>query len=113
MTNDVQNPITESTYEVGYGKPPKQTQWRPGQSGNPSGKAKAPSLRAIFLRAASKRVKPSEPEGPYNPTIIEDVMGNILSHATLGNRFAHKRVLEMAREFLPEEEDGTELEKRE
>jgi hypothetical protein len=25
-------------YEVGYGKPPKKTQWEKGQSGNPSGK---------------------------------------------------------------------------
>ena len=25
-------------YEVGYGKPPKHSQWKPGQSGNPSGK---------------------------------------------------------------------------
>jgi len=27
-------------YEVGYGKPPKHTQWQKGQSGNPSGKKK-------------------------------------------------------------------------
>ena len=28
----------ENDYEVGYGKPPKDKQWKPGQSGNPSGK---------------------------------------------------------------------------
>ena len=28
-------------YEVGYGKPPKATQFKKGQSGNPSGKPKA------------------------------------------------------------------------
>ncbi len=27
-------------YEVGYRKPPKQTRWKPGQSGNPSGRRK-------------------------------------------------------------------------
>ena len=27
-------------YEVGYGKPPKHTQWPPGKSGNPKGKEK-------------------------------------------------------------------------
>ena len=27
-------------YEVGYGKPPKHTQFRPGQSGNPKGRPK-------------------------------------------------------------------------
>lgn len=113
MTNEVQNPLAQTAYEVGYGKPPKQTQWKPGQSGNPTGKSGAPSLRAIFLKAANKRVKPSEPEGPYNPTIIEEVMRNILSQATLGNRFAHMRVLDMCREFFAEEDDGAEPEKRE
>jgi len=28
---------TRSDYEVGYGRPPRQYQFRPGQSGNPSG----------------------------------------------------------------------------
>ena len=31
---------SEDTYDVGYGKPPKHTQWQKGQSGNPSGKNK-------------------------------------------------------------------------
>jgi len=34
-----------SEYEVGYGKPPKGTRWKKGQSGNPSGKKK-PSAKA-------------------------------------------------------------------
>jgi hypothetical protein len=35
-----------SDYEVGKGKTPKHTRWKPGQSGNPSGKAKkADSLK--------------------------------------------------------------------
>ena len=33
--------MTESThYPVGYGKPPKKCQFKPGQSGNPSGRPK-------------------------------------------------------------------------
>ena len=27
-------------YEIGYGKPPKQTRFKPGQSGNPRGRPK-------------------------------------------------------------------------
>ena len=30
----------EKDYKVGYGKPPKHTQFRPGQSGNPEGRPK-------------------------------------------------------------------------
>jgi hypothetical protein len=32
----------ESDYEVGYGKPPRATRWKKGQSGNPNGRPKAP-----------------------------------------------------------------------
>lgn len=31
---------TPKQYEVGYGKPPKSTQFKPGQSGNPKGRTK-------------------------------------------------------------------------
>ena len=34
-------------YEVGYGKPPKKTQFKPGQSGNPKGRTKG-SKNGIF-----------------------------------------------------------------
>jgi hypothetical protein len=30
-----------SSYEVGYGRPPKATRFRPGQSGNPTGRRKS------------------------------------------------------------------------
>jgi hypothetical protein len=33
-------PEATETYEVGYGKPPKNTQFKKGKSGNPSGKRK-------------------------------------------------------------------------
>lgn len=37
-------PATEDveSYAVGYGKPPRHTQFRPGQTGNPRGRPKAP-----------------------------------------------------------------------
>ena len=43
-------PPLGSKYEVGYGKPPKRTQWKPGQSGNPKGKKKGlKSVKQLFL----------------------------------------------------------------
>ena len=30
----------EATYKIGRGKPPKDHQWKPGESGNPSGRPK-------------------------------------------------------------------------
>lgn len=36
--------------EVGYKKPPKQYQWKKGQSGNPKGKAKGSKSLAVIVR---------------------------------------------------------------
>lgn len=36
-------------YRVGYGKPPKESQFKPGQSGNPRGRPKSvPSLKSVI-----------------------------------------------------------------
>ena len=32
--------MSEDTYDVGFKKPPKETQFKPGQSGNPNGRPK-------------------------------------------------------------------------
>ena len=41
VTAQAEQPTTApKQYEVGYGKPPKKTQFKPGQSGNPKGRTK-------------------------------------------------------------------------
>jgi Family of unknown function (DUF5681) len=37
-------------YEVGYGRPPKSTQFKPKQSGNPTGRRKARASFAVLVR---------------------------------------------------------------
>ena len=44
-------------YETGYGKPPKNSQYKPGQSGNPRGRPKgSPTSQEAFLREGSRIV---------------------------------------------------------
>ncbi len=44
-------------YEIGYGKPPKATQWPKGQSGNPSGKRKKEqSLAEMIAKLADEEI---------------------------------------------------------
>ena len=52
---------SEEEYKVGPGRPPKEHQFKPGQSGNPKGaKRKAPSiapdLKQLLERALNKKV---------------------------------------------------------
>ena len=47
----------KNDYEVGYGKPPEHTRFRPGRSGNPKGRSKRISgdepVEALFLKSAA------------------------------------------------------------
>jgi uncharacterized protein DUF5681 len=59
MTNDLDKTVPESgrgNYEVGYKKPPRNTQFRKGKSGNPAGRPK----RAVNVQASLTKML-SEP----------------------------------------------------
>jgi Family of unknown function (DUF5681) len=52
----------EEEYRVGPGRPPKQHQWKPGQSGNPKGakrkkRSLIPELKEQFERVFSQKLK--------------------------------------------------------
>jgi hypothetical protein len=48
-------------YTVGYGKPPQHTQFRPGQSGNPAGRAKGVrNLKTDVQRTLMMPIKVNE-----------------------------------------------------
>jgi len=48
-------PSSRSTYGVGYGRPPKTSQFKPGQSGNPRGRPKGAKNEATILREIMTR----------------------------------------------------------
>ncbi len=57
-------PETGTTAEVGYCKPPKASQWKKSQSGNPAGKKKgAQNLKTVFNKLAAKKVSVTAPNG--------------------------------------------------
>src|SRR5579862_1988329 len=48
-------------YRVGPGRPPKEFQWKPGQSGNPQGRKRtsesmAPDLKAVLEGALNRKI---------------------------------------------------------
>ena len=55
-------PLGEEEYRVGPGRPPKEHQWKPGQSGNPKGakrkkRSLVPELKEEFERVFSQKLK--------------------------------------------------------
>jgi Family of unknown function (DUF5681) len=56
-----QNRPPSEEYRVGPGRPPKEYQFKPGQSGNPKGAKRkpslAPDLKALLERALNEKVK--------------------------------------------------------
>jgi hypothetical protein len=52
MSADNENRDDASEYEVGYSKPPKQTRFKRGRSGNPAGRPKGSKSLKTFLMAA-------------------------------------------------------------
>ncbi len=53
--------MAEENYEVGYGKPPKHTRFKPGQSGNPQGRPpKTRNFKTDLLEELSGQITVTE-----------------------------------------------------
>lgn len=98
-------PDEASDYEVGYGKPPKHSRFKPGESGNPKGKPRGrrshkETVRAIF----DERIPVQTPKGLKKMTKLEALVHTNMSQALRGDRRASDLVFKIAREFGLHEE---------
>jgi hypothetical protein len=56
--DDQSNDAQEQPYRVGRGHPPKETRWKPGQSGNPTGRRKKrPSFSEVTEQVLNETVE--------------------------------------------------------
>ena len=81
-------------YKVGPGRPPKEHQFKPGQSGNPKGKRKAPSLipdlKELFERAFNQKVKVTQGERERVITMWGAGMQQLSVQFARGDRHARR-----------------------
>jgi Family of unknown function (DUF5681) len=90
---------TNSTYEVGYGKPPKANQFRKGRTGNPRGKRSGEeNIISAFKRHVLKRVKINDGERVRTVTLAEAVILKNYNAALQKNPFAMGNIYRLADE---------------
>jgi hypothetical protein len=77
----------ETSYEVGYRRPPKHSQFKKGQSGNPRNRQakKSPSFADFIDMAFARQVTIREEGKPKNKTLIEVITRKLVDSAAQGN----------------------------
>jgi hypothetical protein len=78
--------MSERTYDVGYGKPPKQNRFQKGQSGNPRGRPKGSLNVATALeRELNQRVMVKENGQSRSITKFEAAIKQLVNKAASGD----------------------------
>jgi hypothetical protein len=90
-------------YRVGYGKPPAETQWKKGQSGNPGGKRK--KAFASHVGIARTLAEPTTARLPDGKKIELELMEasyfNLCRDALNGNKKSLFQAVEIMLQVLP------------
>jgi hypothetical protein len=108
MTKHAESPRPEGTqqsdhaahYEVGYGRPPKCTRFKPGQSGNPKGRKRKPpllpDLKRIFLEAISEKATVKQGDKERTLTMVEAGFKQLARQHAQGDRHARRELFDYA-----------------
>lgn len=97
-----QNASSDEEYRVGPGRPPREHQFKPGQSGNPGGaKSKSKSelvrdLRVLFARALNEKIKLRRGERAKIITKVEAGLNELASQFSEGDHRARRDVFDFA-----------------
>jgi Family of unknown function (DUF5681) len=85
---------SDHDYRVGPGRPPKEYQFKPGQSGNPRRKPRsiAPDLKALFERALSTKVTLRQGEKEKIITKAAAGIEQLINQFAKGDRHARRDV---------------------
>jgi len=91
-------PPSDVEYRVGPGRPPREHQWKPGQSGNPRGKRPSmlPDLKALFERALNNKVKLTHGEREEIATKLAAGMDMLVDQFVAGDARARRDVIAFA-----------------
>jgi hypothetical protein len=80
-------------YEVGFGKPPKKTQFSKGKSGNPAGRPRgAKSIVTIFQEMTQELIHITENGRPRTVSKLEAIVLQLMTKAVSGDMRAIREI---------------------
>jgi hypothetical protein len=91
-----------AAYEVGYGKPPRHTQFQKGRSGNPGGRPRKPPamrLKELAIKEAYRSVVVTDYGMAVPVPAIQAVLRSQIELATAGNVRAQRAILAMIQDI--------------
>ena len=93
-------PETRRDYEVGYGKPPRHTRFKKGQSGNPRGRPRgAKNLPTLLSEALNERVIVTENGGQRSITKRQAIITQLVNRSATADLRAIKILLDIVQEI--------------
>ncbi|WP_171188236.1 DUF5681 domain-containing protein [Ruegeria sp. HKCCC2117] len=100
--------MSDKDYEVGHGRPPKHTQFKKGQSGNPKGRKKgARGLKTDLRAELNERVEVKEQGKVVRMTKQQLMVKQFAAKAIKGDVRAISKLVDVAMDLLgPDDEPG-------
>jgi len=96
--------VAHNSDEIGFGKPPKHTQFRKGRSGNPKGRPKGSKNIIVLIRKTlEEKVIVKGPGGTHSMSKFEAALMQVANKAASGDIRAFREVLRL-REKVQEQE---------
>ena len=94
------SPDNERDYEVGYGKPPRHTRFKKGQSGNPRGRSNGSNnLSTLLSEALNEPVIVAEDGGRRTISKHRAIITQLVNRSAKGDLRALKILLDILQEI--------------
>ena len=97
-------------YDVGYRRPPKEGQFKPGKSGNPKGRPTGRrSVGALLQAILQQRIPVTEGSKTRKADVLEVILRRLANDSMRSNRHAIKLLLTLVDRYAESSESAVQL----